>query len=148
MLCIDERKAAEMRLLMGLSWVAFALAAAYVVVGIVMFFVPNPEGWAGGIFFAVLYGVPLVLIGLALRSSHPVLHTIAGWAALLIGAVYTLIVIGNWSGYSSQTALFAVSITVPAVALDLIIFWATVLRRSGRTEKTGSARQVGRGGGI
>lgn len=127
-----------MRLPVGSSWAAFALAAAYVVVGIVMAVVDNPEGWAGGVFFAASYGAPLVLIGLALRSSHPVLHTIAGWAALLIGAIYSLIVIGNWSGYSSQTALFAVSITVPAVALDVIIFWATVLRRSGRPVKTAS----------
>lgn len=127
-----------MRLLTGLSWAAFALAAAHVVVGIVMAFVPNPEGWAGGVFFAVSYGVPLVLIGLALRSSRPALHSGAGWAALLIAVYYALIVIGNWSGYSTQTALFAVGITVPTVALDLIIFWATVLRRSGRPAKTAS----------
>lgn len=127
-----------MRRLTGLSWAAFGLAAADVVVGIVMAFVPNPEGWLGGIFFAVSYGVPLVLIGLALRSSRPVLHAIAGWAALLISVYYSLIVIGNWSGYSSGTALLAVGITVPAVALDLIVFWATILRRSGRPAKTAS----------
>lgn len=117
-----------MRLLKRLAWVALALAAVDVAVGIVMAFVPNPEGWAGGILFIGFYAVPLVLMGLALRSSHPVLHTIAGWAALLLAAYDGLVLIGNWSGYSSLTALFAVSITIPTVALCLVIFWAAVIR--------------------
>jgi hypothetical protein len=117
-----------MRLLKGLAWVAFALAAVDVVIGVVMAFVPNPEGWAGGILFVVFYAAPLVLMGLALRSSHPVLHTIAGWAALLLAAYDGLIVVGNWSGYSSLTAFFAAGVTIPTVALYLIIFWVAALR--------------------
>lgn len=121
-----------MQLLRRLSWIAMALAAVQVAVGIGVSVVGNAEGWVGGILYALLYALPLLLIALALRSSRSSLHTAAGWAALVLAAFYSLVVIGNWSGYSSQMAIFAVCITVPTVALDLVIFWAIVLHRSGR----------------
>ena len=99
--------------LTGLSWAALALAAMQVAVGIGMGVIGNSEGWLGGLVYAVLYATPLVLIALALRSSSSRWHRPAGWAALLLGAYYALIVVGNWSGYSAETRIFAVSITVP-----------------------------------
>jgi hypothetical protein len=127
-----------MRTLIHLSWLAMALAATHAAVGIAMSLVGNPGGWFGGILYALMYAVPLLLIALALRSSHSSLHAAAGWVALVLGAFYSLVVAGNWSGYSSQMAVFAVCITVPTAALDLVIFWAAVLRRSARPATTRS----------
>ena len=126
-----------MRLLIRLSWIAMALAAAQVAVGIAMSLVGSSEGWVGGILYALLYALPLVLIALALRSPRSSLHTAAGWVALILSVFYSLLVVGNWSGYSSQMAVFAACITVPTVGLDLVIFWATVLHRSERPITTG-----------
>jgi len=123
--------------LTGLSWAALGLAVIQVAVGIGMAVIGNSEGWLGGLMYALLYATPLVLIALALRSSSSRWHRPAGWAALLLGAYYALIVVGNWSGYSAETRIFAVSITVPTVVLDLVIFWATVVRHAGRLTRSG-----------
>jgi hypothetical protein len=141
---------AAVRLLKGLAWAALGLAAIHVAVGTGMALIGNTEGWLGGLMYAVLYATPLVLIAIALRSSSTSWHGAAGWAALLLGAYYTLIVAGNWSGYSTETAIFAVSITVPTVALDLAIFWATVLHRAERptvSPPSGRAGRLTRSGG-
>jgi hypothetical protein len=118
----------EIRLLTRLAWTATVLAAAHALVGIGISIVPNPDGWLGGIFYAAVYTLPLLLIGFALRSSRPLPHTVAGWVALLLAIFYSMVVVGNWSGYSTPQATFAVAITVPTVAFDLLIFWATILR--------------------
>jgi hypothetical protein len=118
-------------LVKGLSWAALGLAAIHVAVGIAMAVIGNAEGWLGGLMYAVLYATPLVLIAVALRSSGSAWHRAAGWAALLLGSYYALIVVGNWPGYSAETMIFALGITVPTVALDLAIFWATVVRLPG-----------------
>lgn len=140
------------RLLVALSWAALGLAAMHLVVGFGMAVIGNPEGWLGGLMYAVLYATPLVLIALALRSSRSRWHRPAGWAALLLGAYYALIVVGNWSGYSAETKVFAVSITVPTIALDLAIFWATVVRHAGRPTASPPVDRPGRltrsGGGM
>lgn len=127
-----------MRRLERLSWVAMALVAAQIVVGLGMSIVGNPDGWLGGVLFALAYGLPLMLIALALGSSASVLHKVAGWAALFFAAYYSLIILVNWSGYSSVTAILAASVTAPTVLLDLVIFWATVLHQRRRTSTSGA----------
>jgi hypothetical protein len=113
-----------MRLLTPLAWIAVALAAAHVLVGIGVAFVGNEEGSVGGVFYVLVYALPLLLIAGALRSSRRSWHTAAGWAALLLAVFYSLVVVGNWSGYSTSTATFAISITAPTAALDLVVVWA------------------------
>jgi hypothetical protein len=118
-----------MKLLIRLSWAAIALASAQVLVAAAMTLLGNPSGWLGGVFYAVAYALPLVLVALALRSHRPVWPKMAGWAALGIAAYDILIVVANWAGYSTTQAVFATSITVPAVAVYGAVFWATVVRR-------------------
>ncbi len=121
----------EMRLLTRLSWVAMALAALHGGVGVGLSFY-GTEGWFGGIVYALLYALPLLLIALALRSSRSWLHIAAGWAALVLAVYCSFIVVASWSGFSRDD-VFMVCTTAPTVALDLVIFWATVLRRSRRS---------------
>lgn len=115
--------------LVRLSRAAFVLAALHVIVAVGVSFSDNPEGRLGGILYAALYGVPLVLIGLGLRSGERRLTMFAGWAALVLGAYYTLVVVGNWSGYASWQATFAVAITTPTTLLLPAIFWGAILHR-------------------
>jgi hypothetical protein len=121
----------DVRLLQSLFWIAIGLSLAHVVVALGMMILGNPEGLAGGVLYAFLYALPLVLIALALRSSRRWLLNVAGSAALLLAAYYSLVVGANWSGYSTQTSIFALGVSVPTVALDLVIFWATVVHRPG-----------------
>lgn len=121
----------EVRLLDRLFWIAIGLSGAHVVVALGMVMLGNPEGLLGGVLYALLYALPLVLIALALRSSRRWLRNVAGCAALLMAAYYSLVVGANWSGYSTQTSIFAVCVSAPTVALDLVIFWASVLHRPG-----------------
>ena len=121
-----------MRLLMRLSLIAMALAAVQVVVGIGVSFFGTDGGWFGGVVYALLYALPLLLIALALRSSRSSFHAAAGWAALVLAAYYGFIVVASWSSGFSRDDVFMVCTTAPTVALDLVIFWATVLHRFGR----------------
>jgi hypothetical protein len=110
------------------SWIAAWLAAAQVLVGVGVSLLPNPEGWVGGIFYAGMYALPLLLMAVALRSSRRPWHIVAGWGALLLAVFYSLVVVGNWSGYSAAQAAFALALTAPTVLVDLLVFWATILR--------------------
>jgi hypothetical protein len=121
-----------MRLPMRLSWIALALAAVQVVVGIGVSFFGTDGGWFSGVGYDLLYALPLLLIALALRSSRSWLHIAAGWAALVLAVCYCFIVIASWSPGFSRDDVFMVCTTAPTVALDLVIFWATVLHRFGR----------------
>jgi hypothetical protein len=133
---LGERRVGEMRSLLRLSWVAMALAAAQVVVGIGVSFFGTDTGWQGGVAYALLYALPLLLIALALRSSRSSFSTAAGWAALVLAVFYCFIVFKSWSSSFSGDDVFMVCTTAPTVALDLVIFWATVLHRLGRPATT------------
>jgi len=124
-----------MRLLTRLSWMAMALAALNCGVGVGLSFY-GTEGWFGGIAYALLYALPLLLIALALRSSRSRLHIVAGWATFVLAVFYSFSVVASWSGFSRDD-VFIVCTTAPTVALDLVIFWATILRRSRRPATTG-----------
>jgi chromate transport protein ChrA len=117
---------------MRLSLIAMALAAVQVAVGIGVSFFGTDGGWFGGVVYAVLYALPLLLIALALRSSRSSFHTAAGWAALVLAVYYCFIVVASWSSGFSRDDVFMVCTTAPTVALDLVIFWAAVLHRWGR----------------
>jgi hypothetical protein len=86
-----------------------------------------------------MYALPMLLIATALRSPQS-WRLGAGWAALVMAACYTLVALGNWSGYSGQQAILVVAITAPTVALDLGIFWATVIR--GQSDRRRLARRM------
>ena len=118
-----------------------ALAGAQVIVGAGISLAPNPEGWFGGILYVALYAVPLVVLGLMLRSSRRLWRSVAGWLALFLGVCYSIVVIGNWSGYTAQQAIFATAISVPTVAVDLAIFWVALLIRPRRSAPFGPAAQ-------
>lgn len=118
-----------------IAWIALGLAAVQAAVGVVLALVSNEEGWIGALLYVCLYAVPLLLLGMALRSAEHVLRTAAGWVALALGVAYTVVVAVNWGGYSSAQAILAVGITVPTVVVDLAIFWAAAMPgRSGTSE--------------
>jgi hypothetical protein len=121
-----------MRFQMRLSLIAMGLAAAQVVVGIGVSFFGTDGGWLGGVGYALLYALPLLLIALALRSSRSFFHIAAGWAALVLAVYYCFIVVASWSSGFSRDDVFMVCTTAPTVALDLIIFWVAALHRSAR----------------
>ena len=121
-----------MRQLTRLSWAAIALAGVHALVGAALVFVPNPEGWLGGILYAGLLAVPLCLIGLGLRSATAWPRQAAGWAALAMAAFYVSIAIGNLAGYTPAEAIFVLAAMVPTVALDLAIFLSVALRAGRR----------------
>lgn len=117
-----------MNLLRGLSWAAIVLGVGHIAVGAVMALAGNPDGWIGGMFYAAVYGLPLLLVALALRAHASTWRMIAGWAALAMAAYETLILAANWAGYSTAQAVFATAITVPTALLYALIFWAVIVR--------------------
>ena len=111
-----------------LSRAAIALAAIQLLIGLLMAVAGNPEGWIGGVLFALMYAGPLLLIAWGLQRGTERWRHAAGWGAVALAAAYSLIVVGNWDGYSSPQAAFAAGITAPTVVLDLAVFWMTVVR--------------------
>ena len=110
-----------------LAWAAFVLAVAHVAVGVGMVVVGNEEGVGGAFLYMALFAVPLVLIGLGLRSSEARWRSTAGWVALVLAAYYVFVVIGNWSGYTGSEAALALGASLPTSALELLIFRAVML---------------------
>ena len=125
--------------LIRVSWAAIVLAAAHVLVGAAMAWLGNPSGWLGGVFYALAYGVPLVLVALCLRAKSPAWQRAGGWAAVGLAAYCSLIVAGNWVGYSTAQAVFATAITVPTVAVYVAAAWVTIARRVPATPGFGKA---------
>jgi hypothetical protein len=117
-----------------LSWAAVALALAQVVVGAGLSLADNPEGPAGGVLYALFYAAPLLLIAGGLRSPRPSLHAVAAWVAIILAFFYTVVVVGNWPGYSGFQRIFVVSITAPTVALYAVIFWAAIFHQVKRED--------------
>jgi hypothetical protein len=117
-----------MNLLRGLSWAAIILAVGHAAIGVTMAVAGNPDGWIGGVFYVAVYAVPLLLVALALRGHASLWRKVAGWAALAIAAYETLILAGNWTGYSAAQAVFVTAITVPTALLYALIFWAVIVR--------------------
>ena len=116
-----------------LSWIGLALGAAYVV---------GLGAWAvfgNGLEFLILgapfYVVPLVAVALVLRSSHSSWRSLAGMFALL-GAVYFFFsgVVGIVGGGWQEIGPLAIS--VPLIAYCVVVFWTTVLHRTGRKAPT------------
>jgi hypothetical protein len=110
-----------------LAWAAFALATAHVAVGVVMAVAGNEEGIGGALLYVALFALPLVVIGLGLRSTEARRRSTAGWAALVLAAYYPFVVIGNWSGYTGSEAALALGASLPTSALELLIFRAVIM---------------------
>ena len=116
-------------MLTTLSRAALVLAGVHVAVGAGMGVIGNPDGWLGGALYAFAYAFPMVLIALAIRAASRSWQKAGAWAAIILAVYDTLVVVGNWSGYSGAQTVFVVSITVPTVILYALVFWAVVLRR-------------------
>ncbi len=107
--------------------VAMILGTAQLIVGIAVSIFPNPEGWVGGVLYAAVYALPLLLLGLLLRSRQQPWCTVACVRRLLYdGRGRELAWLHDPAG-----AIIAVGITVPTVVADVAIFWAVVLHRLG-----------------
>ena len=113
-----------------LPWIAAALAAGHAAIAVFMAIVPNPEGPVGGLAYAAMYVLPAALVALGLWTRRVPWRLITGWAALLLAALYAGVVVGNWTGYSPEQTAVSLAVTVPTVAVYLLVFWATVLVRA------------------
>ncbi len=132
-----------MKLLTRLSEIAIAIALVHVIVGAGVSLSPNSDGFLGGVLYVAMYALPLALFGFGLRSAKHGWRTATGWAALVLAAGYSAVVIGNWSGYAPLQALFVLVVTAPTVAVDLVIFWATVLHRPARPAPSATSASTG-----
>lgn len=112
------------------SIAVLAAAGVELVIAAVVSLTPNPDGWAGGVFFALAYSLPLALLGFALRASRRWLLWTAGVAAGVLGLFFAAIPVGNWSGYNGWWEQGrALAATVPAVVACAIVFWAAIVHR-------------------
>jgi hypothetical protein len=117
------------RPLRTISIAALAVVVADVLIGVAMLIAGTPQGLEGSYLFPLMYGGPLLLIALAVRSDRAGIRITAGIVALLLAVFYTAIVIGNWRFYTQGEALLAILLTAPTVAADLAIFWGAAIHR-------------------
>jgi len=108
------------------SWLALGVAGAEVIVAAVSAAVhlsePYSPGWLGFAFEMPVLVVPLVVVGLALRSSRRGIAMTTAVIALLL-ALYPAGVLlghafwgGDWQGYSAAVYLAALLVELPALA--------------------------------
>lgn len=90
--------------------VLLALAALLVGGAVIM---AATEGVLDGVLFALLVAVPTLAVGLLLRGRRHPLTT--RFAALLVGAIYVMIVAGNWTGYDTRTRVILPLLFAPIV---------------------------------
>lgn len=102
-----------------------ALAAVESVVAIGIGAAGGTEGTQGGMYFGLLFALPLVVVGIALSRPSPRLHAGAAAAAALLAVAYVLILVGNWSGYTAAQRVVAPLLLIPAV-IDYLAVLAVV----------------------
>ncbi len=112
--------------------IARLLGVAQCVVAVGVGIAPTSEGWAGGIFYAVVYAAPPLVLAWVLEHRSGRLLTAAGVLAVVLAVWMAIVPIGNWSGYSALQALFAVSITVPTVIVLLLVGYTALAPRRRR----------------
>ncbi len=115
------------------SWLALGLAVAEVILGVVAAATEPPgsyTGWFEDLANAFVIVVPLVAVGLALRSSRRGVAKTTAVLALILAAVGSVILLGYlfWGGDWSTFTLTQKTITslsmIPAIAVFLAAFLA------------------------
>ncbi len=115
------------------SWLALGLAGAEVIVGVVAVVTSPPAapaGWGGDVTEMLLTVVPLVVVGLALRSSRRGVAITTAVVALAFAALVSVTLLGylfwghDWSGFTlRQKTIYSLEM-IPPFAVYLAAFLA------------------------
>ncbi len=116
------------------SWLVLGLAGAEVIVGVVAAVAPEPPGsytgWGEDLAGTFTIVVPLVAVGLALRSSRRGVARTTAVMALIFAALVSVILLGylfwghDWSTFTlTQKTIASLSIS-PSIAVCLAAFLA------------------------
>ncbi len=116
------------------SWLALGLAGAEVIVGVVGAVAPEPPGsytgWGEDLTGTFITVVPLVAVGLALRSSRRGVARTTAVMALILAALFSVVMLGylfwghDWSTFTlTQKTITSLGI-IPSVAVYLAAFLA------------------------
>jgi FtsH-binding integral membrane protein len=116
------------------SWLALGLAGAEVIVGAVAVATPEPPGaytgWGEDLTVTFITVVPLVAVGLALRSSRRGVARTTAVMALIFAALVSVTLLGylfwghDWSGFTLTQKTFASLEMIPPIAVYLAAFLA------------------------
>ena len=116
------------------SWLALGLAGAEVIVGVVAAVAPEPPGsytgWGEDLTEMFITVVPLVAVGLALRSSRRGVAKTTAVMALIFAALVSVTLLGylfwghDWSGFTPrQKTIYSLEM-IPPIAVYLAAFLA------------------------
>ena len=115
------------------SWLALGLAGAELIVGVVAIITSPPAapaGWGGDATEMIVTVVPLVAVGLALRSSRRGVAKTTAVVALIFAALVAVTLLGylfwghDWSGFTPrQKTIYSLEL-IPPLAVYLAAFLA------------------------
>ena len=115
------------------SWLALGLAGAEVIVGVVAVATEppgSPTGWGEDLGMTFITVVPLVAVGLALRSPRRGVARTTAVLALIVAALISLTLLGylfwghDWSGFTAGQKTIASLEMIPPIAVYLAAFLA------------------------
>jgi FtsH-binding integral membrane protein len=115
------------------SWLALGLAGAEVIVGVVAVATEPPgsyTGWGEDLTVTFITVVPLVAVGLALRSSRRGVARTTAVMALIFAALVSVTLLGyvfwghDWSGFTLRQKTIASLGMIPPIAVYLAAFLA------------------------
>ncbi len=116
-----------------ISWLALGLAGAELIVGAVAVATEPPgsyTGWGEDLAMTFITVVPLVAVGLALRSSRRGVARTTAVMALIVAALISLTLLGylfwghDWSGFTLREKTIASLEMIPPIAVYLAAFLA------------------------
>jgi hypothetical protein len=115
------------------SWLALGLAVAEVILGIVAAVTEPPgsyTGWGEILTSTFIIVVPLVAVGLALRSSRRGVAKTTAVLALILAAWVSVTLLGylfwggDWNSFTLREKIFDSLAIIPAIAVFLAAFLA------------------------
>ncbi len=115
------------------SWLALGLAGAEVIVGVVAVATEPPgsyTGWGENLTWTFITVVPLVAVGLALRSSRRGVARTTAVMALIFAALVSVTLLGylfwghDWSGFTLRQKTIDSLEMIPPIAVYLAAFLA------------------------
>jgi hypothetical protein len=115
------------------SWLALGLAGAEVIVGVVAVVTSPPgssTGWGEDLTETFITVVPLVAVGLALRSSRRGVARTTAVMALIFAALVSVTLLGylfwghDWSGFTLRQKIIYSLEMIPPIAVYLAAFLA------------------------
>ena len=104
-------------------------ATVHVGVGVAVALIGNLEGPMGGLLYVAMFAVPMALIAIGIASSHFAARVASAWFGLALALTYSAVLVGNWSGYSTETRAVAVIVIIPTVLLYFAVCGFVVMAK-------------------